>query len=103
MLPLEKVGELAVYLAQGGKVEQALALTETLLATLSDRQTAFNRWTYEELLNRLLPVLVSQSGMTILKLLCHRLSDILASSEEHNQQVEIPSYLWRPAIENHKQ
>lgn len=42
MLLPEKIGELAAYLAQEGEVEQAFALTETLLVRLSDAQTSFD-------------------------------------------------------------
>ena len=103
MLLPEKIGEFAAYLAQGGELEQAFALTETLLTSFLDIQTSFDTWRYGELLTKLFPVLVSHSGLGALEFLCRQLSSALASSEDQNNSEVSFSYRWRPAIESHEQ
>jgi hypothetical protein len=102
MLQLEKIGELAAYLARGEQINQALTLTDTLLTTLSNASTPSDIWQYGEILTRLLPVLVSYGGMSTLELFCSHLSYVLTSSEEY-PQLEHFSFSWRPAIEDHEQ
>ncbi len=103
MLLPERIGEFAAYLAQGGQLEQAFALTETLLASFSERETSFDVGRYVELLIKLFPVLVSHGNRGALEFLCSQLSSTLASSDDQNNSKRSFSYRWRPAIESHEQ
>ncbi len=102
LLP-EKIGEFVAHLAQGGELEQAFALTETLLTSFLNTETSFDTWRYREPLTKLFPALISHGDMDTLQFLCKQLNNVLESSESMNNSEENFSHRWRPAIESHEQ
>lgn len=119
ILPV-KIGALAAHLAEGGKVEEALDLSRTLLEILPGERADevvledwnwpspepiahFDKWEYEEILEKHFPILVRAAGVQALSLLCDLLEKAIRlsrrSSEENDQ--EDHSCIWRTAVEDH--
>jgi len=118
LLP-QKLTALAVHLAIGGKIKEALKLANELLTLSPDPrgeqigndpefslppepQTPFDPWTYEQILKSEVPELVKAAGLDAFELLCDLLSQSIALSQRDRagEGPEDYSYIWRPAIED---
>lgn len=118
----EKLGALVAHLAQGGRVSEAVDLARFLLAVLPDRRAAENKTgddslrlpqepgtrfrlhSYEEITQKHLPVLIENAGEPAFELLCDLLEEALGLSRRRPDDAgpEDYSYIWHPAIEQHK-
>lgn len=104
MLLPEKIGELAAYLAQGGQLEQGVALFNALCSRLLGTETEHDQWRHEQPLKKHLPELVRSSGVAVLDALCQQLTSLLEARDERGDLILSDfSPVWRPAIEDHEQ
>ena len=113
----EKVSDLIVKLNEAGLVEEAIQLLREAFAIVAapsdggDGEEAvqyplppkprgrFDSWQYGRLLQRLVPQLVSPSGLRILNSLTDLLADAVEEgSRRPRQGSKDYSYLWRPEI-----
>ncbi|MFC2024484.1 hypothetical protein ACFLTJ_02770, partial [Chloroflexota bacterium] len=119
----EKLGALVVYLAEGGEVEEAIALAEKLLKVMPDSRKLdddsdgksyrllprpeihFDEWNYQEILEKYIPRLVEIAGETAISMLCNLLTDAirLSKRKESEHEWEDYSFIWRPQIDGHEQ
>jgi len=119
----DKLGELITHLTEGGELEAALKLAETLLDILPDPsihdtearsaleeffgpspepRAKMDPWHYEQLLKKHLPELVRAAKLDALKLLCDLLDKALRLSQRRREdKTEDYSYIWYPAVEEH--
>ena len=111
LLP-DKLGELVAHLARGGKVDEALDLTRSLLAILPDSQgmshepqTHIDAWNYEQILEKYIPDLVTAAEERALLLFCDLLKDSIRFSQlgTGENESEDSSFVWRRAVEDHNQ
>jgi hypothetical protein len=117
LLP-EKIGDLIIYLATGGNMEEALDLSETALALEPslragggedddfyfppDPQPLFDKWDYLRILDKAVPALASVDSIATVKLLLATLnSTIELSQTKQEDQTDNEDYLYifQPAIE----
>lgn len=119
LLP-EKLGRLVTKLAKNGKIGLALSLMEELLqpSNASERNVIgpsgkirgkFDEWQYEKLVKEQVPVLVGEAGFRALERLCVLLEKGLQYLGYEKYIDEFTgdrcdySWIWRPAIEDHRQ
>ncbi|HKT11946.1 MAG TPA: hypothetical protein VJW77_08995 [Terriglobia bacterium] len=118
-LPRE-VGKLISHLANGGEVDAALELAESLLTILPDPEVEkkigekawyvleprarFDLWEYGQVLKNNIPDLVNAAEGRAFSLLCDLLDLVVRYSQRSDiKPPEDYSYVWRPAIEDHAQ
>lgn len=121
----QKLGNLIVHLAHGSQGDAALELAKILLDVLPDPKykekspddhlyslslppnpvPRFNMWEYGEILKKNIPELIKATGIRAFDLLCDLLETAVRLSREPRGQEgpDDSSYVWRPAIEDHKQ
>jgi len=119
----EKLGQLIVHLAKGGKVDEAMKIAGVLLDILPDNRkqqvfgpdnryrlpphprARFDTWHYEEILKEHYPELLSAAGLPALKLLCDLLEKAIKLSklQDSDETTEDYSSIWHPTIEGHSQ
>ncbi|MFC2062538.1 hypothetical protein ACFLS8_01120 [Chloroflexota bacterium] len=119
----EKMGALVVYLAEGGEVDESVALAEKLLKVMPDSKKLdddssgdsfrlppkpeihFDEWHYQEILEKYMPRLVEIAGEAALSMLCSLLNDAirLSKRKESEREWEDYSFMWRPQIDGHEQ
>lgn len=111
LLP-DKLGEIMGHLARGGKVEEALGLTRSLLAILPDSQgvsrepqTHIDTWDYEQIIKKYKPDLMKAAEERVLVLFCDLLEDSIRFSQfsTGENKSEDSSFIWRRAVEDHSQ
>jgi len=100
LLP-EKVGALALYLAESGNHKSSLELLRSLLRTsrsgtrIGEARAMFNAWEYAEILRERFPGVLSAVGLPALELIYDVLADTLDATDDGDEF----SRIWRPAIE----
>ncbi len=125
----DEVAALAVHLAKGGKVKEALDLARSLLTVEQDPrmnneesskneihrfsprpQSRFDNWQYEQVLTNYVPELVAVASEDALKMLGNILCCAVKFSRHPEENIEQDenlsirkdhSCIWRPAIEEH--
>lgn len=121
LLP-EKLGQLFAHWAKEGRTDEALSLAQVLLDILPDEhrispgpddayrlppepRAHFDIWEYEQILKEHYPVLVRQTGLPALELLCGLLEKAIRLSRRHSdgEGPEDYSSIWHPAVEDHPQ
>lgn len=106
MLLPEKMTQLAIHLAEGGKAQDALALTRKLLDRFTrevEQSDAHAMWRYDRIVEQLTPTLATYGGLPALTLLSEELLASLGQTAHVDNAELDDSYIWRPAIEEHAQ
>lgn len=118
----EKLGALAVHLAQGGHIEAALSVVSATLSPIvpqapgedaesrsSEARPRIDLWTYGQMAKKQIPVLAELGGQATVQTLCDLLDKVLEIERPKPAQLgpdekerEDYSYVWRPAIEGHE-
>jgi uncharacterized protein YyaL (SSP411 family) len=114
----EKLGQLVRRLAEGGRSDEALDLALSLLelqpgpaGAANDVMSGppepvarFNKFNYEQILEKDVPALLVQGQMRSLEMLSDLLESAIRYSHQSGQDVppEDFSHLWRPAIHGHE-
>jgi len=119
----EKLGALVIHLAEGGQVDEAVALAAKVLKVMPDSRASdkdsngdsfrlppkpeiyFDEWHYQEILGKNIPRLVEIAGEAALSMLCNLLNDAirLSKRKESEREWEDYSFIWRPQIDGHEQ
>ncbi|MCK5219426.1 helix-turn-helix domain-containing protein, partial [bacterium] len=119
----KRLGNLITHLASAGKVDQALDLAGTMLEIQPDPKfqsqdkedkqpwsepqprTRINLYDYKDMWEKRIPELVTLAGLSTLNLLCDLLEKSVTYSGYPGEDIRQcdSSYIWRPAIEPHKQ
>ena len=113
LVPTE-LAELCIKLSNENEVEPALDLLETLLdvksrdgeipVSLKEAQPHFGIWWYEQILNKVVFIVLKKEPCKVIKILCSKLSKaIRLERPDEDSFYNDLSYIWRPAIENHSQ
>ncbi len=119
LLP-EKLGQLSTKLVEDGYIVLAVSLMEELLqpsntseratiGTLGEIRGKIDEWQYEKLVKERIPILVNRAGVMALENLCFLLDKGLKQLgygqdiDEYTGVIDDYSWIWRPAIEEHKQ
>ncbi len=122
----EKVADLIIHLAKGGKHKKALELARTLLVVMPDSslnnsdnsvyipspkpRVRFDNWNYQEIIKKYIPELVKIVGEKALIMLIFLLNDAvkfsisnseLQEKDNNSPILEDSSHYWRYAIEDH--
>jgi len=106
MLLPEKMTQLAIHLAEGGKTEEALTLIRKLLDRFThemQQSDAYANWRYDRIVEQLTPALAIYGGLPALTLLCEALLASLGERTRGDDAEQNTSSIWRPAIEDHSQ
>lgn len=106
MLLPDKMTDLTIHLAEGGKTQEALYLARKLLDRFTrqaERTDAYTTWRFERIVERLTPTLSAYGGLPALLLLCEELLGTLGEAAHTDDAAHDDSYSWRPAIEDHQQ
>ena len=114
----EKLGQLVRRLAEGGRSDEALDLALNLLelqpgpaGAANDVMSGppepvarFNRFNYEQILEKDIPAVVHEGQMRSLEMLSDLLESAIRYSHQSGRYVppEDYSHLWRPAIHDHE-
>ena len=111
----EKIAELIIYLARGGKSDTALEIACVLLDILPSKRnleqlsaepsTRFDIWEYEQIIKKYILELALMVGMPVLELLCDLLEKAICFSITHEEFKGLEDYsiVWQPAIEDNPQ
>src|SRR5258708_34804906 len=65
-----QISSFIAHLAQGNEIESSLALLESCLIAFARKESLSDRWYYEELLTTNVPLLVKDSAVPVLSMLC---------------------------------
>ena len=100
--------ELCVRLAEEGDVELSLSLAEALFAPKGESQetgpSRNDSYWYKEGLRKVAPILATQRAQTFLPMLCDWVEQLVRSTKSiDDASGDDYSYIWRPAIEEHKE
>jgi hypothetical protein len=108
-----KLGELAVKLSNENEAESSLDLLASLLEVTGsegevgvfpkEAQPSFDMYLYGEILDNVVPVVLSKEPRKATQILCSTLSKAIDLNKPNKGSLDDFSYMWRPAIENHSQ
>jgi hypothetical protein len=101
-----RTGGLCRHLAEGGYTEEAMRLTEALLAKVPDgtgSRAAADSWSYAEILREDIPAVTRAGGLPVLALLARLLDQAISAQtpgglKDLRQDMSVS---WRPALEGH--
>lgn len=106
-----KLGELVIKLSNENEVESSLDLLGSLLEITSlkgedgvprkEAQPSFDIYLYGEILDNVVPAVLSKEPDKVIKILCSKLSKAIDLNRPTKGSVNDFSYVWRPAIEDH--
>lgn len=110
----EELGKLCTKLINENEVESALDLLGVLLdvrspngeikVSLKEAQPHFDLWWYEQILNKVVFVVLEKEPYNVIEILCSSLSKaIKLERPDEGSFYNDLSHIWRPAIENHSQ
>src|SRR6202022_4705631 len=120
----DEAAEVIGSLLGSGEAKEALTVTSLLLAVLPDPRLEEKRnreespfrptlkpvgrvsdWEYGALVGKLLEPIVRSTGRAGVRLCARLLDDVvrLSAWDEHAEDSDRLSYMWRPAIEDHVQ
>jgi hypothetical protein len=113
LLP-QKLGDLVIHLARGGRLKAALALAHELLAPadipadeepsgpkpgLSEPQPRYDMWSYEQEARRIIPILAEVNGQKTWALLADLLEDAVRHTVPEAEPPRDGSGIWRSTVE----
>ncbi len=106
--PFKDASDLCVHLAEGRQTDAALTLADSLFTPAfdegQDEPRRRDMYWYFEGLKKLVPVLVPDRPLGLLKRMCDWLKAAVDAKDRVDQESGSDlSYLWRPAIEEHEQ
>jgi len=104
----DKIAALIERFLAAGEIDAALQLSEALLdpdnRAPASLESGYEAWEYGQAVTALLPSLVTAAGPRALALLTTCLLKFRRSGRGSSRlEMENYSYIWRPAIENHRQ